>query len=136
MALSYYRHTEGRIAKAERFSICLEGIITLDATGNAPKEDHGNLLLLEPKTLVERPPMFKVIMLNDDYTPMEFVVEVLRQIFHQPQDEAISVMLQIHHQGAGLCGVFTCDVAETKIDMVANLARSHEYPLQCRMERE
>jgi ATP-dependent Clp protease adaptor protein ClpS len=76
------------------------------------------------------------MMLNDDYTPMEFVVEVLKGVFHLPQEEAVSVMLAIHHQGVGLCGVYTRDVAETKIDIVDRLAREQEYPLQCRLERE
>ncbi len=116
-------------------ALYLEGSATLSIhTGNDPREDHGDLLLLEPKTRVKRPPMFRVIMLNDDYTPMEFVVEVLKTIFHQPHEEAVSVMLNIHHQGSGLCGIYTRDVAETKIDMATAFAREHEYPLQCRME--
>ncbi len=126
-------------AKAEvsaAATMSFEKRTTLDITGSDPREDHGNLLLLELQTKVKRPPMFRVLMLNDDYTPMEFVVEVLRTIFHQPQEEAISVMLAVHHQGSGVCGIFTRDVAETKIDQVACLAREHEYPLQCRLEQE
>jgi ATP-dependent Clp protease adaptor protein ClpS len=109
---------------------------SVTVAGNNPRKDHGDLLLLEPKTRTVRPPLFKVMMLNDDYTPMDFVVEVLKTIFHQPHEEAVSVMLNIHHQGAGLCGIYTRDVAETKIEMVENLAREQEYPLQCRLERE
>jgi ATP-dependent Clp protease adaptor protein ClpS len=104
--------------------------------GMHPREDERELLVIEPKTKVTRPPMFKVMMLNDDYTPMEFVVEVLKTVFHQPHEEAMSIMLAIHHQGVGQCGVYTRDVAETKIDHAICIAREHDYPLQCRLERE
>lgn len=105
-------------------------------TGNDPREDSGDLLLLEPKVKTKRPPLFKVIMHNDDYTPMDFVVEVLKVIFRMPHEDALNVMLQIHNKGAGLCGVFTRDVAETKVELVMARAREQEYPLQCTLERE
>lgn len=92
--------------------------------------------MLEPKTRTKRPPFFKVVLLNDDFTPMEFVVEVLKSIFRHPHEDAVSIMLQIHHKGAGICGVFTRDVAETKAEIVIGLARKNEYPLQCVLEKE
>jgi len=82
------------------------------------------------------PRKYKVILLNDDYTPMEFVVMVLRQIFHMTDTLATEVMLQVHFQGKGLCGVFTRDIAETKVALVTDCAKQHEHPLLCRMEPE
>lgn len=92
------------------------------------------LLLAEPKAKAKRPPMFQVVLLNDDYTPMEFVVHVLKGIFRKSHEEAVGIMLEVHHKGAGICGVFTRDIAETKADAVVSEAREHEYPLQCRVE--
>ena len=94
------------------------------------------VLLAQPKVGVTRPPFFKVVMLNDDYTPMEFVVRVLQDVFRKAQAEAVSIMLDIHQKGAGLCGVYTRDEAETKAEAVISLARGSEYPLQCGVERE
>jgi ATP-dependent Clp protease adaptor protein ClpS len=82
------------------------------------------------------PPMYKVIMLNDHYTTMEFVVYVLETVFHKSLQEAIIIMLNIHNNGAGICGVYTAEVAETKIQKVHNLAREKEFPLKCTMEEE
>jgi ATP-dependent Clp protease adaptor protein ClpS len=90
--------------------------------------------LTETRVKVKRPPMFKVVLLNDDYTPMDFVVEVLTQIFRKNQDEAIRIMLEVHNHGAGICGVYTRDVAETKADQTVSFARSQEHPLQCIVE--
>ncbi len=105
--------------------------------GSHPQaDDDGDVLLTAPRTTVKRPAMFRVMMLNDDYTPMEFVVETLKRIFHMQHEDALSTMLQVHHQGAASCGVYTRDVAETKCDLVADLAREHEYPLQCKIEKE
>ena len=94
------------------------------------------LLLVEPKVKTKRPPYFKVVLLNDDYTPMDFVVFLLKDVFHKDHEGAISTMLEIHHSGAGVCGVYTRDVAETKAELVLTLARRSEYPLQCRVEKE
>ena len=94
------------------------------------------VLEAEPKTQVKKPPMFKVILLNDDFTPMDFVVQLLRTIFRRSEEEAVDIMLQIHRDGSGICGVYTRDVAETKADLTIKTARSHEYPLQCKIENE
>lgn len=105
--------------------------------GSAPfSETHGDLMVAEPKTRTKRPPLYKVILLNDDYTPMDFVVVVLEQIFRKPHEDALQLMLEIHKKGAALAGVFTRDVAETKVDQVIEYARINEYPLQCTMEAE
>ena len=87
-----------------------------------------------PKT--KKPSNYKVLMLNDDYTPMEFVVLVLQRFFSMSLDDATRVMLQVHQQGVAVCGVFTYEVAETKVTQVLDLARQHQHPLQCTMEKE
>lgn len=96
----------------------------------------GGLMLAEPVTKTKRPPMYKVILLNDDYTPMDFVVMVLEQIFRRTHPEAMNIMLEVHQKGAGLAGVYTRDVAETKVDQVIEYARINDYPLQCAIESE
>ncbi len=84
----------------------------------------------------KRPSLYKVMVLNDDYTPMDFVVHVLERYFHKTRDEATSIMLNVHHEGVGICGVYTYEVAETKVMQVMEFARQHQHPLQCVMERE
>lgn len=105
-----------------------------DAQGN--HWEHTDVMVAQPQAKTKRPPKYKVILLNDDYTPMDFVVVVLEQIFRKPHQEALDVMLEIHHKGAGLAGVYTRDVAETKVDQVIEYARINEYPLQCTLEPE
>ena len=80
--------------------------------------------------------MYKVLLLNDDYTPMEFVVLVLERIFHKSQEDATRIMLHVHQRGVGVCGVFSHDVAETKVTQVVDFARRHQHPLQCTMEKD
>ena len=87
-----------------------------------------------PKT--KRPSLYKVLLLNDDYTPMEFVVHVLERFFNKSREEATTIMLHVHQNGVGVCGVFTYEVAETKVAQVLDFARRHEHPLQCTMEKE
>ncbi len=99
----------------------------------SPEEE---LLVLEPKVKTKRPPFYKVVMINDDYTPMDFVVNILTKVFHHTEEDALNITLQIHNKGAGTCGVFTYDVAETKADIVIASAKSNEYPLQCVVEKE
>jgi ATP-dependent Clp protease adaptor protein ClpS len=81
------------------------------------------------------PPLYKVLLLNDDFTPMEFVVTVLQKYFGMNLDRATQVMLQVHREGAGMCGVFTRDVAATKVEQVISHARQHQHPLACVMEK-
>lgn len=112
-------------------------VVTMgEAEDQTPDIRHDGLMLAEPEVKTKRPPFFKVVLLNDDFTPMDFVVFVLKDIFRKNHEEAVSTMLDVHHKGAGICGVFTRDVAETKAELVATLARRNEYPLQCRVEKE
>lgn len=90
----------------------------------------------ESEVIRERPAMYKVVVLNDDYTPMEFVVLVLRRFFHKAEEEAVRVMLETHHTGKGHCGIYTRDVAETKMTQVVDFARANNYPLKCILCRE
>ena len=87
---------------------------------------------VRPKT--KKPSMYKVLMLNDDYTPMEFVVHILERFFGKNQDEATHIMLHVHQRGVGVCGVFTHELAETKATQVMDLARQNDHPLQCTIE--
>jgi ATP-dependent Clp protease adaptor protein ClpS len=86
------------------------------------------------KARVKPPPLFKVLLLNDDYTPMEFVVVVLQTFFSMSREKATQVMLKVHRDGMGVCGVFPRDIATTKVEQVVNYARKHQHPLQCVME--
>lgn len=85
---------------------------------------------------VGEPAMYKVLLHNDDYTTMEFVVDVLMSIFHKSNDEATQIMLNVHHQGVGLCGIYVYEIAETKVETVHTLARENGFPLRCSMEEE
>lgn len=102
-------------------------------TENDHHEDTG-LAVEEAKPEIKRPPMFKVLLINDDYTPMEFVVHVLETFFSMDRPTATQIMLNVHSKGKGLCGVFTRDVAETKVAQVNDYSRQHEHPLLCTME--
>jgi len=85
---------------------------------------------------VQKPPLYKVLLLNDDYTPMEFVVMILLRIFHKNREEATRIMLHVHQQGLGVCGVFTREVAETKVHQVLEFAKENRHPLKCTLEPE
>ena len=93
-------------------------------------------VVIETKPRTKKPALYKVLMLNDDYTPMEFVVHVLERFFSKPPEEAARIMLHVHRRGVGLCGVFTYEIAETKVTQVVDYARKHQHPLQCTLERE
>jgi ATP-dependent Clp protease adaptor protein ClpS len=94
----------------------------------------GLAVKVRPKT--KKPPMYRVLLLNDDFTPMDFVVYVLERVFNRSRLEATDIMLAVHQKGVGTAGVYTYEIAETKVDQVMVLARQHEHPLQCTMERE
>jgi ATP-dependent Clp protease adaptor protein ClpS len=91
-------------------------------------------IVVQERSRVKRPPMYAVVLLNDDYTPMEFVVWILQSLFFKPRDEATRVMLKVHQEGKGIAGVYTHDVARTKAVQVEQLARKHEHPLACLIE--
>jgi ATP-dependent Clp protease adaptor protein ClpS len=98
------------------------------------KNQTGVITRTKPKT--KKPRLYKVLLLNDDYTPQEFVVFVLEVVFGKGHDEATAIMLHVHQKGVGLCGVYSHEVAETKVAQVMELAHEHQHPLQCTMEKE
>ena len=111
--------------------------------GNSDPGDDGNngdgtgtgiVAKTRPKT--KKPSLYKVLLLNDDYTPMEFVIHILEKIFGKSREDAVEVMLHVHHQGLGICGLFTFEVAETKVTQVIEFAHRHQHPLQCTMDKE
>lgn len=95
---------------------------------------QGEFVLEAERTRAKPPPLYKVLLLNDDFTPMEFVVIVLQSFFSMDRERATRIMLQVHKEGSGVCGVFPKDVAATKVDQVAAFARQHQHPLACVME--
>ena len=102
-----------------------------DSTDNV----EGNVkLAIKPKTKI--PPLYRVLMMNDDYTPMEFVIEVLEKFFQKNREEATQIMLHVHQRGVGVCGIYAYDLAETKAMQVMNYARKYEHPLQVQLEKE
>ena len=100
--------------------------------GNGPAT--GVITKVKPRT--KKPAMYKVVLLNDDYTPMEFVVIVLERFFGKSQEEATQIMLHVHRRGIGICGVYPYEIAETKVTQVIDLARENEHPLQCMLEKD
>ncbi|WP_067562440.1 ATP-dependent Clp protease adapter ClpS [Halofilum ochraceum] len=100
---------------------------------NDPRHDD-DVAVESAKPKLKRPPLYKVVLLNDDYTPMEFVVHVLEYFFRMDREQATQVMLHVHTRGKGVCGVFSPDVAETKVNQVNRYAREHQHPLLCSME--
>ena len=101
-----------------------------------PLEDYDSGVVTESEKKVKLPPMYKVLLHNDDYTTMEFVVQVLQSVFHKTPADATQIMLHVHRRGVGVCGVYTYEVAETKVTQVIDFARRHQHPLQCTMEKE
>ncbi len=93
-------------------------------------------VITRTKKKTKKPSMYKVLMLNDDYTPMEFVVHSLERFFAKSHEDAVRIMLHVHNQGVGICGVFTYEVAETKVTQVIDFARRHQHPLQCTLEKD
>ena len=100
-----------------------------------PAGTPGTGVVVKPKPKAKKPSMYKVLMLNDDYTPMEFVVMVLERFFNKSHEEATRIMLHVHQKGIGVCGVFTYEVAETKVTQVMDLAKQYQHPLQCTLEK-
>lgn len=94
-----------------------------------------DLAVLEARPRLKRPPLYKVILINDDYTPMEFVVHILEAFFSIDRENATRIMLEVHTRGVGVCGVFTREIAETRVTAVNNYARANKHPLLCRMEK-
>ena len=107
---------------------------TLQADKTAPGDESD--LLTDTKSKTQRPPMYKVLLLNDDYTPMEFVVHVLERFFGVSHSQAVEIMLTVHKKGVAVVGVFSYEIAETKVAQVMDFARRNQHPLQCTMEKE
>ena len=104
----------------------------INSKDDAP--EHG--VAVKTRTKTKKPSMYKVLMLNDDYTPMEFVIHVLEQFFNKAHEEATQIMLHVHQKGVGTCGVYTYEIAETKVNQTMDLAQQHQHPLQCTIEKD
>ena len=112
---------------------------TLKAMSNQHEDGQDNdfgLLVEKSKPALKKPPLYKVLLHNDDYTPMEFVVVLLMRFFNLNQEKSESIMMHIHTKGVGVCGVFPREIAETKVHLVMDFASKHQHPLQCTMEKE
>ena len=120
------------------------GVAMQDCTAKMQSGDEGNnggpgrgtAVITRTKPKTKKPSLYRVLLLNDDYTPMEFVVYVLEQFFNKSREDATRIMLHVHQHGVGVCGVFTYEVAETKVAQVVDTARRHQHPLQCTMEKD
>src|SRR6202166_2768827 len=110
--------------------------IDMSDNGKRGEEGPGTGVIVKAKPKTKKPAMYKVLMLNDDYTPMEFVVHILERFFAKSRQEATRIMLHVHRRGVGICGVFTYEVAETKVTQVMDFARQHQHPLQCTLEKD
>ncbi len=99
-------------------------------------DDPNTGVVVRTRDKTKKPSLYKVLMLNDDYTPMEFVVHVIEQFFAKRREEATQIMLHVHQRGVGICGVYTYEVAETKVTQVMDFARRHQHPLRCTLEKE
>jgi ATP-dependent Clp protease adaptor protein ClpS len=104
--------------------------------GKRGEEGPATGVVVKAKPKTKKPSMYKVLMLNDDYTPMEFVVHILERFFNKSRQEATRIMLHVHKRGVGICGVYTYEVAETKVTQVMDFARQHQHPLQCTLEKD
>lgn len=105
-----------------------------DSRGGRP--GSGTAIATRTRAAVKRPDLYRVLLLNDDYTPMEFVVHVLMRFFNRNEEQATEIMLHVHHHGVGECGVYTYEIAETKVTQVMDFSREHQHPLQCVMEKK
>jgi ATP-dependent Clp protease adaptor protein ClpS len=101
-----------------------------------PGNDERTDVVTKTRPKTKKPSLYKVLLLNDDYTPMEFVIHVLEEFFGKSREDATTIMMHVHHKGVGICGVYTFEVAETKVTQVMDFARQHQHPLQCTMEKE
>ena len=107
-----------------------------DRKGRSNGSGAGTAVITKTRPQTKRPNLYRVLLLNDDYTPMEFVIHVLERFFNKDRDTATRIMLHVHNHGIGECGIFTYEVAETKVTQVMDFARKHQHPLQCVMEKK
>lgn len=110
--------------------------VVVTTTNNHPKESEESGIAVLPDKKTEKPKRYKVLLHNDDYTTMEFVIHVLQSVFNKEIEEAKKIMLQVHHEGIGVCGIYTFEIAESKVDKVQKLARDNGHPLKCSLENE
>tara|TARA_B100000989_G_scaffold118551_1_gene87305 strand:- start:3073 stop:3447 length:375 start_codon:yes stop_codon:yes gene_type:complete len=110
--------------------------LSSDENKNDDFKNKFSSVVLEEKPKLKKPPLYKVIMLNDDYTPMEFVIEMLQTYFSKSQEQATEIMLHIHQKGIGICGLYTYEIAESKATQVLDKARKNQHPLQIKLEKE
>ena len=113
-----------------------DGSIPDEGDGSENSENTDTSIILKPRPKTKKPSMYKVLLLNDDYTPMEFVVLVLEKFFKKSRQESTDIMMTVHRKGVGVCGIYTFEIAETKVAQVMDFARANEQPLQCTMEKE
>lgn len=104
--------------------------------GDGDSSDAETNILLKTRPKTKKPDLYKVLLLNDDYTPMEFVIHILERFFSKNKQESTDIMMHVHRRGVGICGIFTYEIAETKVAQVMDYARANEQPLQCIMEKE
>ncbi len=105
-----------------------------DSIGDGGKGQSG--IATKSRSKTQKPAMYKVLLLNDDYTPMEFVVDVLERFFGKQNEDALRIMLHVHQKGVGVCGIYTYEIAETKVTQVVDYARKNQHPLQCTLEKD
>ncbi len=123
--------------KFEEMAVFLgEAVRAADKGTASTRPGSAPVAVVEAKPKPQKPSLYRVLILNDDYTPMEFVVYVLERFFNKSREEATRVMLHVHQTGVGVCGVYTYEVAETKVAQVVDMARRHQHPLQCTMEKD
>ncbi len=133
--MSFFLSNSGYIIAGNLHRI-FEPMKTKITSSNEDMPDSETGVVTKTKTKTAKPPLYKVLLLNDDYTPMEFVVHVLERYFAIDHQTSIEIMMTVHKKGAAVVGVFSHDIAETKVTQVMNLARKNEHPLQCTMEKE
>jgi ATP-dependent Clp protease adaptor protein ClpS len=111
-------------------------VASMSKRAHDPDSGTVGQVVTRPRDKTQKPSMYKVLLLNDDYTPMEFVVHVLERFFSKGEEDATRIMLHVHNHGVGICGVYTYEIAETKVTQVIDFARQHQHPLQCTMEKD
>ena len=112
------------------------GVVRMQNDGDRNDPGRGTAVITRTKTKTKKPSLYRVLILNDDYTPMEFVVHVLERFFQKDREAATRIMLHVHNHGVGECGIYTFEVAETKVSQVMDFARQNQHPLQCVMEKK
>lgn len=110
--------------------------IVMQSQGEGDNANRGTSVITRARPKTRKPNLYRVLLLNDDYTPMDFVIHILERFFQKDREAATRIMLHVHNHGVGECGVFTYEVAETKVSQVMDFARQHEHPLQCVMEKK